>query len=380
MPSSGSPEELTPYTTCSQDQNGCVSDFFSFTYDHVYKVLCSFQQAYILTDTVIVYGSIKFHCHSSIITPFSSVLKEKLLQSSTLELSSMSSDIDSELLLSVLNTFYGHSLPISTQSVPMFSFIASLLQYHELNDFLDDRMSNGLKHLDSNNFKLDPKTCISKFVESCPHDVRVSYKNTDIMMNSLNLTLFSRTFLTSSSQTCTNSSVKRFQYFDEFPGVSEDNLVAFFNLFHYQAIKLNFLNLLDFLQLSKYFQVDQLQLTCEQFLASNRFSETELIYILKISNQRYLYKFVENNIEIFKNLSHICEYPIPLRISFIILLLPFIDVVWLFRCLMKLHKVDPFSPSELSEILFSLVISDSECSQIFEILKPLFNIHSLLQF
>ncbi|KAL0246678.1 hypothetical protein GEMRC1_007889 [Eukaryota sp. GEM-RC1] len=361
----------TPESTKTSKVHQYTSNF-CFTSDRACSQLYSFQERNLLTDAVIVYDGIHFHCHSSIISAFSPVLKEKLLQSSTIEISLYSFLTDPELFISILKSFYGQPLPVTTQSAPILSLIASLLQFQELSEFVIDRMTKGFGNYDTNNFKLDPKVLFSKFLECCSRDVRVTYKNSDIMMNSLILALFSRTYSTSFTCNFADSAVRNFKYLDEFPGVTGNNLQLFFDLFHCKSIKLNISNVLDFFQLSVYFQVDELKLSCIEFLASNSFSETKLIYLLKISNERYQLNFVENNIEIFKNLSNISEEPFPLRSSFIVLLLSSIDIVWLFRCLMELHKVDPFIPSALSEILTTSILPDFHLIRIFEILKPLF--------
>ncbi|KAL0246940.1 hypothetical protein GEMRC1_008146 [Eukaryota sp. GEM-RC1] len=365
-----------PLKRSHDTDNSASSINFAFNVDHFYNNLYSLQQENILTDTIIIYDGDSFHCHSFIISTFSSYLKQKLLQSSTstIELANCCLLSDSDLVFSVLKTFYGQCLHVTAQSLPQLSAVASLLDFQELSEFVTERMTHGLKNFDDSSFVLDLNVVASRCISSCFHDVRVSYKNTPVKTNSVILAVFSRTFYTSFICDFADKETRNFHYSGEFPGVSENIFRLFFELFHCKSIKLNISNVLDYFQLSSYFQVDELKLACNQFLTNNCFSETELMCLLQISNERDQLNFVEYNIEIFKILSNIDEEPFPLTSSFVVLLLPFIDIVWLFRCLMELHKVDPFSPSELSELLSLSVISESECSQIFEILKPLFHL------
>ncbi|KAL0229295.1 hypothetical protein GEMRC1_013914 [Eukaryota sp. GEM-RC1] len=349
------------------------SSTFSFTSTSFCNKLHSFQKENLLTDIVIHYDDVPFHCHSFVVSSFSSDLRAKVFKSSSIEFPPLPFLSDPDLFFLVLSTFYGESLPITTKSAPILSLIASLLEFHELSDFVNDRMTKGLGNVDDNIFKIDTDVVVTKFVGSCSRDVRVSYQNTDIGMNSVILSLFSQFFFNSFTCKFADSDVKTFEYAEEFPGVSEEAFSLFFDLCHCKSIEFSISNVLDFFQLSVYFQVDDLKLACQEFLANNSFSEEDLVELLISCNERHQFNFLTENVEVFKNLSDISEEPCPLRVSFIVLLFPHIDMNWLFLCLMELHEAEGFSTAELASMLKSSTIPETSFSEIFEILEPLFD-------
>ncbi|KAL0246905.1 hypothetical protein GEMRC1_008111 [Eukaryota sp. GEM-RC1] len=120
----------------------------------------------LLTDTIIHYDDVSCHCHSSVVCSLSSVVKEKLFRSSSIEFTPLPFT-DPDLFFSVLSTFYGQSLPITTKSLPTLSFIASLLQFEELSDFVNERMTKGLGYCEDNSFQLDLTSLVSKMIKRC---------------------------------------------------------------------------------------------------------------------------------------------------------------------------------------------------------------------
>ncbi|KAL0241350.1 hypothetical protein GEMRC1_006585 [Eukaryota sp. GEM-RC1] len=129
---------------------------------------------------------------------------------------------------------------------PLFPSLLLCFQFQELSEFVTERMAKGLDNLKENNFKLDSMVIISKIVESRPSDVRVSYKDTTCMMNSVLLSLFSSFFYNSFTCEFADSDVRSFEYSDQFPGVAEDTFSQFFDLFHFQSIILTVSKYLGF--------------------------------------------------------------------------------------------------------------------------------------
>ncbi|KAL0229386.1 hypothetical protein GEMRC1_014003 [Eukaryota sp. GEM-RC1] len=199
-------------------------------------------------------------------------------------------------------SFYGQPLPVTTQTFPHLSLIADFLQYQQLSDFVTERMSEGLSNFDHNDFPNDLDLFVFEIVDSCPRDVRVSYKNTSIKINSVILSLFSKTYFTLFSCQFEDSNTRVFSYCDQFPGVNEDVFSQFFDLFYCKSIEFSILNVLDYFQLSDYFQVDELKLACQKFLV-NTFSEAEVICLLKDSNERNQLHFITENLQLFSVLS-----------------------------------------------------------------------------
>ncbi|KAL0239484.1 hypothetical protein GEMRC1_009592 [Eukaryota sp. GEM-RC1] len=247
---------------------------YCFPSDCFCNNLYSLQRDNLLTDAVITYDGNPFHCHSFVVSAFSPILKEKGLESTTLEFHLIPFLTDSDIFFSVLSTLYGQSLIVTPENVTYISVIASLLQFQELSQFVTERMTKGLGNFGDNNFKLDSQNLILKIVESCPKDVRVSYKNTSITLNSVLLISFSKMFQNLITCEFKDSAVRNFEYSDEFPGVSDEVFGLFFGLIHYEnSVEFSISNILEFFQLSVYFQVDQLKLDCKNFLVSNSFQE-----------------------------------------------------------------------------------------------------------
>ncbi|KAL0252011.1 hypothetical protein GEMRC1_001223 [Eukaryota sp. GEM-RC1] len=101
----------------------------------------SLQRDNILTDAVITYDGHSFHCHSFVVSAFSSVLKEKVLESTTIEFLLLPFLTDPDIFVSILCTLYGQSVTVTTDNFPMMTIIASLLQFHELSEFVTERMT-----------------------------------------------------------------------------------------------------------------------------------------------------------------------------------------------------------------------------------------------
>ncbi|KAL0229639.1 hypothetical protein GEMRC1_013184 [Eukaryota sp. GEM-RC1] len=119
--------------------------------------LFSLQKDNLLTDAVITYDGNSFHCHSFVVSAFSPVLKEKSLESTTIEFPLLPFLTDPDIFFSVLSTLYGQSLTVTPENVPMLSFIASLLQFQELSEFVTERMTKGFGNFADNNFELNSK-------------------------------------------------------------------------------------------------------------------------------------------------------------------------------------------------------------------------------
>ncbi|KAL0239835.1 hypothetical protein GEMRC1_009943 [Eukaryota sp. GEM-RC1] len=118
---------------------------YCFPSDCFCNNLYSLQRDNLLTDAVITYDGNSFHCHSFVVSAFSPVLKEKGLESTTIEFPHLPFLTDSDLFFSVLSSLYGQSLTVTPENVTYISVIASLLQFQELSQFVTERMTKGLK-------------------------------------------------------------------------------------------------------------------------------------------------------------------------------------------------------------------------------------------
>ncbi|KAL0239543.1 hypothetical protein GEMRC1_009651 [Eukaryota sp. GEM-RC1] len=107
----------------------CLSlpNTYCFPSDCFCNNLYSLQRDNLLTDTVITYNGNSFHCHSFVVSAFSPVLKEKGLESTTIDFPLLPFLTDPDIFFSVLTTLYGQSLTITPQNFTNISFIASLL-------------------------------------------------------------------------------------------------------------------------------------------------------------------------------------------------------------------------------------------------------------
>ncbi|KAL0251447.1 hypothetical protein GEMRC1_000660 [Eukaryota sp. GEM-RC1] len=83
------PHTSSDFFKCVLDEGSTAvqSNTFSFSSTAFCHKFHSFQKYNLLTDTVILYDGVPFHCHSSVVSSFSSYLQEKLLRSSSIELS-----------------------------------------------------------------------------------------------------------------------------------------------------------------------------------------------------------------------------------------------------------------------------------------------------
>ncbi|KAL0239806.1 hypothetical protein GEMRC1_009914 [Eukaryota sp. GEM-RC1] len=130
---------------------------YCFPTDCFCNNLFSLQKDNLLTDTVITYDGNSFHCHSSVVSAFSPVLKEKGLESTTVEFPLLPFLTDPDIFFSILSTLYGQSLTVTPENVTSISVIASLLQFQELSEFVTERMCKGLDNFEDNKFQLNSK-------------------------------------------------------------------------------------------------------------------------------------------------------------------------------------------------------------------------------
>ncbi|KAL0229603.1 hypothetical protein GEMRC1_013136 [Eukaryota sp. GEM-RC1] len=176
--------------------------------------------------------------------------------------------------------------------------------------------------------------------------------NTSITLNSVLLISFSKMFQNLITCDFEDSAVRKFHYSNEFFFGVARCFRSIFGLFHCQnSIELNLCNILDLFQLSVYFQVDQLELFCRHYLSTDPFSKEEISGLLKIANCKNQFYFVDQNLDLFSNLSEIDNELIPLRITFIVTLMPVVDPLWLFKCLIELYKDDHSLDPKTDELL-----------------------------
>ncbi|KAL0239475.1 hypothetical protein GEMRC1_009583 [Eukaryota sp. GEM-RC1] len=103
-----------------------IPNAYCFPSDCFCNNLYSLQSVNLLADAVIAYDGNSFHCHSFVVSAFSPVLKEKGLESTTIEFSHLPFLTDYDIFFSVLTTLYGQSLTVTPEN---FTNISSLLLF-----------------------------------------------------------------------------------------------------------------------------------------------------------------------------------------------------------------------------------------------------------
>ncbi|KAL0236217.1 hypothetical protein GEMRC1_002799 [Eukaryota sp. GEM-RC1] len=175
---------------------------------------------------------------------------------------------DPELFFSVLNSFYGVSIPCTDDNFHLLRTIALTLKYHKLEAFLQDKIKSGFVSCE---FQLDSSLIVSELVKSAVRDVFLTYNQSTVTINSTLLSCFSTHFNNLFNGQFRDSLTRNFQYSSEFPGVEEDVFVTFFNAALCHSISFTSSNVISFYQLSVYFQVKKLDAACLSFLRHSSF-------------------------------------------------------------------------------------------------------------
>ncbi|KAL0243379.1 hypothetical protein GEMRC1_005940 [Eukaryota sp. GEM-RC1] len=223
-------------------------------------------------------------------------------------------------------------------------------------------------------FQLNHDVIVSNFRKFAPSDVSITYKELHIQTNALILVATSTSFLHQFSNNFIDSNVRKITYESEFEGVEDYIFEHFFNLFYSDPIELNISNVLSFYQLSIYFQVPELSEACKTFLLTNTFTDLELLSLLNLANVRNQVHFVEEILNIFKNLSQPLKLDsLPLSVEILQRLFPIVDNWWLIQCLLETFKNQELTSEELNSILILIDIHQFHYNNLYTLIQPLFD-------
>ncbi|KAL0242421.1 hypothetical protein GEMRC1_004984 [Eukaryota sp. GEM-RC1] len=349
---------------------------FAFPPSTITAKLCSLRKEGVLIDSSISLHDDQFPCHSAVVSLFSELLQTKLFSSSKVDGLDLLFHLlpDSSLFFKVLGSFYGQSVSFSAQELPPLGVVASCLKYTHLYDFIFSLIASELNLKETFTFQLNHDVIVSNFRKFAPSDVSITYKEVHLQTNSLILVATSATFLNQFSTSFIDSNDRKITYESEFVGVEENIFEQFFNLFYSDSIKLNISTVLSFYQLSFYFQVPELLEACKTFLLTNTFTDLELLSLLNSANVRNQVHFVEEILNIFKNLSQPLKLDsLPLSVEILQRLFPIVDHWWLFQCLLETFKNQELNGEELNSILILIDIHQFDYNNLYTLIQPLFD-------
>ncbi|KAL0238609.1 hypothetical protein GEMRC1_013082 [Eukaryota sp. GEM-RC1] len=145
-----------------------------------------------LTDCVIEFEDLEFHCHFSIVILFSKYL-EKLDHHDHVEINSSGMVEDPSIFEAIMLSMYGSPLDINETNLFDIHVIAKLLKYTPL---ISHCTNLQLKGLQSSNkvFFLQGSTILEKLKRETPHEVQLKYKDYIAKTNRLHLCCYSKYF------------------------------------------------------------------------------------------------------------------------------------------------------------------------------------------
>ncbi|KAL0235883.1 hypothetical protein GEMRC1_002465 [Eukaryota sp. GEM-RC1] len=351
-----------------------MSQSFAYSKEAFCKALSTSRERNFLIDCSTSFHSNSFPSHSFVLTFFSDHLQKELKKSpELLEHPSLEPILpDHKLLFSVLSTFYGSSLSVTQDNFHLLMVIASQLQFKELSSFVTNLFQKGYQRDSNHSFALDPNQILKKFIEKSPRDIVLVYSDCKVSVNSLLLVSFSNHFKEIFTNKWIESNDRKFQYSDEFPGVTKEEFEIFFSLFTCTRLDFGVKNSISFFQLSFYFQVDVVRKAVLEYLKRSKFSSDDLVFLIDCANTRNNLLFLQENIDIFKNLpSTITQKPLPLFLSVINLLITVIDQWWLVDCLALTHQSKSIDEEFLTTTLGLIKVEASQYLTLFEKAKTL---------
>ncbi|KAL0251821.1 hypothetical protein GEMRC1_001033 [Eukaryota sp. GEM-RC1] len=350
----------------------------------VSQLFHSMQNEY-LTDALIVFHGQSYPCHSSFLSSFSPVLKEKLLSSDhEVNFPLLESILpDADLFFQILDYCYGQPLELTLDNVGFALTLATLLQISTLASDIRRVISQGLPQ--SRQVQLKSEEVLQTIRSKVQRDVMLSYKGKSLTMSSLVLICSCEYFKKIFCLGFSDSRERNFSYSEEFNGVSATNFEAFFNCFLGESPKLNINNVVDFYQLSVYFVVENLKETCKSFFSTVS-SSRDIVTLLKTVSERNIFHLLKDNLNIFKKLDiwvfAVLPPPFPLPLEAICMLIDDVKNSWLLQCLSLSINDQIFDEkfTELTQIFEKIVVNDKNINQIFNSLLPLFSMDFLCQF
>ncbi|KAL0243209.1 hypothetical protein GEMRC1_005770 [Eukaryota sp. GEM-RC1] len=212
------------------------------------------KRSEVLTDKLIVVHGESYPCHSSFLSSFSSVLREKLLEAdSEVNFPERDSIIpNAALLFQILDYCYGEPLYLTIENMGNVLTLCSSLQLPSLADPIHKLVSEGFAK--SCNLQLKPAEVVQQLYSSVKRDVVITYKENSVNISSLTLISVSEYFKNLLPLNFSHSEETIFAYDQEFPDVSAPNFEIFVNYFHGKSFFLDVDNVIDFYQLSVFFK------------------------------------------------------------------------------------------------------------------------------
>ncbi|KAL0250833.1 hypothetical protein GEMRC1_000047 [Eukaryota sp. GEM-RC1] len=284
----GTTSTINPLVTVLSDPNEIVSQLFLN------------KQKQFLTDKVIVFHGQSYPCHSSFLSSFSPVLKEKLLSSDPeVNFPQLESIVpDSHLFFQILDYCYGQPFQLTLKNMGFVLTLCSFLQLNSLSNSIHKVVSDGFST--SRHFQLKSEEVLQTIKSSVERDVMLSYKGRSLTISSLVLICSSEYFKNLFCLNFADSNVRRFSYNEEFTGVSNSNFETFLKYFLGEPFSLDLSNVCDFYQLSTYFYIHNLKETCTYFVSSLT-TTADILTLLKMISERTLLNLLQENLILLAN-------------------------------------------------------------------------------
>ncbi|KAL0251201.1 hypothetical protein GEMRC1_000414 [Eukaryota sp. GEM-RC1] len=339
------------------------------------------KQKEFLTDKFIVFHGQSYPCHSSFLSSFSSVFKEKLLSSdhevNFPELQSIVPDAD--LFFQILDYCYGQPLELTFDNMANVLSICSVLDLSSLKDSIHNVMSE--RSSKPRCLQLKSEEVLHTIQSSVQRDVMLSYTTKSLTISSLVLICSSEYFKNLFCFNLSGSDGRIFSYNGEIYRVSHSNFESFFNFFLGESISLNINNVVDFYQLSEFFGVNNLKEACNSFVSSLT-STRDILSLLKTISERNFVNMLQDNKKIFGKLLKDVPSHFPLPLSFISLLIEVVSNSWLLECLTLSITSEVFEENDhtLSQIFEKIIVNDQNINEIYTYLRPFFDEDHLCQF
>ncbi|KAL0242996.1 hypothetical protein GEMRC1_005559 [Eukaryota sp. GEM-RC1] len=226
------------------------------------------KQNQLLTDSLVFFHGQAYPCRSDVISSFSLVLKEKLLNSyhevHFSQLESITSDAD--IFFRILDYCYGQPFELTLDNFTIIITISSLLEVTSLTQSIGKIISQGLS--ESRRLQMKSEEVLQTIRSNVQQDVLLSFKDKSLTISSLMLICSSEYFKNLFCSNFADSNERNFSYGEEFTGVSVSNFESFFKYIVGESFDLGMCNVVDFYQLAVYFKVTKLKETCNAFVSS----------------------------------------------------------------------------------------------------------------
>ncbi|KAL0238222.1 hypothetical protein GEMRC1_012695 [Eukaryota sp. GEM-RC1] len=341
------------------------------------------KQKQFLTDKSLVFHGQSYPCHSSFLSSFSPVLKEKLLSSDhEVNFPQLESIVpDPDLFFQILDYCYGQPFQLTLQNLANVLSVASSLQLSSLVDAIYKIISGGFSK--PTHLQLKSEEVLHTIKTSVERDVMLSYKSKSLTISSLVLICCSEYFKYLFCLNFADSNERKFSYVEQFSGVSQSNFETFFNYLLVKQLVLMSTMSLIFYQLAVYFQVKNLKQACNSFVSCFH-SITDILFLLKTISERNLLNMLKDNLNLFGKLNKDLDLPspFPLPLSFILLLMTKVTNSWLLKCLTVSITNQVFDEEchTLSQVFEKILVSDKIIQQVYNCLLPLFDQNYVHQF